>query len=92
VTSLGSLNLETSRYFKVNAGQEGVGYMSINTDDLHSEPWYTRTKMHSSATMYLYARMSVVMAVAHILWPQLLPGFAGQRAQLIIHDYTPTPS
>jgi len=68
-----------------DAGQEGVGYIILYeylySDDLHSEPWYTRTKMHSSATMYLYARMSVVMTVAHILWPQLLPGFAGQRTQ-----------
>ena len=64
----------------------------VRTDDLHSEPWYTCTKMHSSATMYLYAscRMSVVMTVAHILWPQLLLGFAGNRAPLIIHDHTPT--
>jgi len=34
--------------------------------------------------------MSVVVTVVHILGPQLLPGFAGQRAQLIIHDHTST--
>ena len=40
----------------------------------------------------LYARMPVVMTVVHILRSQLLPEFAVQRAQLIIHDHTPTTS